>query len=391
MSERAIPLSEPSLGGNADTYVRDALASTFVANGPYVTRFEQEFAARVGSPHAVACASGTAAIHLALHALGVGPGDEVWVSDLTFVASANPARYCGARVTLVDSERESWNLDPDVVADELARRARSGVAMPAAIVAVHLLGHPARLGPIVDAAARHGVPVVEDAAESLGATWTAQADPSVAGREAGTVGTVGCYSFNGNKIMTTGGGGMVVTADAALATRIRHLATQAKLPGIGYTHDEIGFNYRMGNLSAALGVAQLEQLDGFLDHRRAIADRYAAALAGVDGLAVAPDCAWARRSGWLSSVMFEDELARERVRVALQDAGIESRPVWAPLRTQAPYRDTPILGGRVAVEVAERVLNLPSSATLTGQQQDRVIQVVRETVWSRFTRIIGVN
>jgi dTDP-4-amino-4,6-dideoxygalactose transaminase len=386
-----ISLSEPSLAGNADAYVRDAVASTFVANGPYVTRFEDEFAARVGSSHAVACASGTAAIHLALHALGIGPGDDVWVSDLTFVASANPARYCGARVVLVDSERESWNLDPDVVAGELARRARSGAAMPAAIVVVHLLGHPARLAPIVEAAARHGIPVVEDAAESLGATWTSHAEPSVAGREAGTVGTVGCYSFNGNKIMTTGGGGMVVTGDAALAARVRHLATQAKLPGVGYAHDEIGFNYRMSNLSAALGTAQLEQLDGFLARRRAIADRYDRAFAGVDGVTVPPDCTWARRSGWLSSVMFEDELGRERVRLALLDAAIESRPVWAPLRTQTPYRDVPVLGGDAAVRIAQRVLNVPSSATLTDEQQDRVIQVVRDAVRSRFTPTLGVN
>jgi len=385
------PLSEPLLGGNADGYVRDALASTFVANGPYVARFEDEVAARVGAPFAVACASGTAAIHLALHALGIGPGDEVWVSDLTFVASANPARYCGARVTLVDSERESWNLAPDVVVGELTRRARRGVAMPAAIVAVHLLGHPAHLGPVLEAAARHGVPVVEDAAEALGATWTAGAGPALDGREVGTVGTVGCYSFNGNKIMTTGGGGMVVTHDATLAARVRHLATQAKEPGVGYVHDEIGFNYRMSNLAAALGVAQLEQLDAFLARRRAIADRYDAAFADVDGIKAAPDCAWARRSGWLSSIVLEDEVTRERVRLALDGAGIESRPVWPPLRTQAPYRDAPVLGGNVAVELGERVLNLPSSASLGDEQQERVIDVVRHALWSHSTPALRVS
>jgi dTDP-4-amino-4,6-dideoxygalactose transaminase len=295
------------------------------------------------------------------------------VSDLTFVASANPARYCGARVTLVDSEPESWNLDPYVVAAELDRRAACGEPQPAAIVAVHLLGHPARLDVLLVAAAEHGVPVVEDAAESLAATWTGG---PLAGREVGTAGTIGCFSFNGNKLVTSGGGGMLVTANEALAAHARHLSTQAKLPGVGYAHDEIGFNYRLSNLSAALGLAQFEQVDTFLARRRAIAQRYDAALASVAGLRPAPDRPWARRSGWLSSVVCPDPATRERIRTALDADDIEARPVWAPLRHQAPYRGTPVLGGDVAVQLGDRVLNLPSSVTLTDEQQERVIDVV---------------
>ncbi|HEY7135176.1 MAG TPA: aminotransferase class I/II-fold pyridoxal phosphate-dependent enzyme [Acidimicrobiia bacterium] len=368
-----IHLSEPAFRGNEDAYVREAVASSFVAGGPFLGRFEAAFANRVDAPYAVACASGTAAIHLALVALGVRPGDEVWVSDLTFVASANPARYCGARVTLVDSEPESWNLDPYVVAEELDRRAACGEAQPAAIVAVHLLGHPARLDVLLVAAAEHGVPVVEDAAESLGATWTGG---PLAGREVGTVGTIGCFSFNGNKLVTSGGGGMLVTANEALAAHARHLSTQAKLPGVGYAHDEIGFNYRLSNLSAALGLAQFEQVDAFLARRREIADRYDAAFSRVPGLAAAPDRPWARRSGWLSSVVCADPTVRERIRLALEAGDVEARPVWAPLRHQAPYRGAPVLGGDVAVQLGDRVLNLPSSVTLTDEQQQRVIDVV---------------
>jgi dTDP-4-amino-4,6-dideoxygalactose transaminase len=368
-----IHLSEPAFGGNEEAYVREAIASSFVAGGPFLGRFEAAFASRIGAPYAVACASGTAAIHLALSTLGVRPGDEVWVSDLTFVASANPVRYCGARVTLVDSEPESWNLDPYVVAAELDRRAVCGEAQPAAIVAVHLLGHPARLDVLLVAAAEHGVPVVEDAAESLGATWTGG---PLAGREVGTVGTIGCFSFNGNKLVTSGGGGMLVTANEALAAHARHLSTQAKLPGVGYAHDEIGFNYRLSNLSAALGLAQFEQVDTFLARRRAIAQRYDTAFSAVAGLRPAPDRPWARRSGWLSSVVCPDPATRERVRIALEADDIEARPVWAPLRHQAPYRTTPVIGGDVAVQLGERVLNLPSSVTLSDEQQERVIDVV---------------
>ncbi len=249
--------------------------------GPFVERFEEAFAASVGARHAVACASGTAAIHLALLVLDVGPGDEVLVPTLTFVASANPVRYVGATPVFVDAEAETYNLDPALVVAELDRRARAGIRQPAAIEVVHLLGHPADMAPVLEAAERHGVPVVEDASEALGAAY--RTGP-FAGRQVGTIGRVGCFSFNGNKLITTGGGGMLVTDDEALAKRARHLSTQARLPGLAYDHDEVGFNYRLSNVSAALGLAQLEQLDALLAGRRANAARYDAAIRDLPAL-----------------------------------------------------------------------------------------------------------
>jgi dTDP-4-amino-4,6-dideoxygalactose transaminase len=374
-----IPLCVPELGGNAASYLAECLATNWVSTvGPFVSRFEREFARRVQSPHAVACSTGTAAIHLALLALGVGTGDEVWVSDLTFIASANPARYCGATVTLIDSEPATWNLDPDVVVDELEERARRGDRMPAAIVAVHLLGHPARLAPILRAAAVHGVPVIEDAAEALGSDWC---DGELSGRQAGTVSTVGCFSFNGNKVITTGGGGMLVTADESLAARARHLSTQAKLAAVDYRHDEVGYNYRLTNLAAALGVAQLERLDDHLVRKREIAERYDKGLAGLPGVTPPPREAWARSSVWLYSPLLDTFELRESVRLALAAAGVEARPVWTPLHEQRPYSNTPVLGGgAVASDVAARALSLPSSVGLTGRDQDEVVGIIVETL-----------
>ena len=262
-----------------------AVESGFVSSvGPFVAEFEEAFARRVGARYAVACSSGTAALHVAFLVLGVRPGDEVLCSDFTFVGSVNPIAYTGARPVLVDSERATWNLDPGLVAAELDRRAAAGEPQPAAVEVVHVLGQPADLAPILDACARHGVPVVEDAAESLGAGWSAG---PVAGRQTGAVGRVGAYSFNGNKIATTGGGGMVVTDDPDLAARARHLTTQAKVPDVGYLHDEVGYNYRLTNVAAALGLAQLERLDEFVDRKRAIAARYDEAIRGT-GLVAPP-------------------------------------------------------------------------------------------------------
>src|SRR5207248_2582197 len=228
----------------------------------------------------VACASGAAAIHLAFVALDFPAGSEVLVPSLTFVASANPIRYVGARPVFVDSEAETYNLDPGIVIEELDRRAGSGQAMPAAIEVVDLVGHPAAIDDLAEAALRHGVTIVEDASEAVGARYVGGAFD---GRHVGTIGRLGCFSFNGNKLITTGGGGMVVTDDAELARRVRHLSTQARLPGLAYDHDEVGYNYRLSNLAAALGLAQLEELPELLAARRANAARYDAALVDMPG------------------------------------------------------------------------------------------------------------
>ncbi len=325
-------------------------------------------------PEAVAVDSGTAALHLALLDVGVGAGDEVWISDLTFIATANAAHYCGARVTLVDSEPETWNLDPNVVVEELEARASPARAMPAAIVPVHLLGHPAQLAPILDAAAEHGIPVVEDAAEALGSRWTAG---PLADRAPGTVGTVGIFSFNGNKIMTTGGGGIVVSGDPERLARIRHVSHQAKVPGSDYEHDAVGFNYRLSHIAAAIGSVQLEHLPGMIDRRREIAQRYEDAFADLPDVGGQPNAPWAWRTGWLSSIVLADAAALRDVREALEAAAIEARPVWRPMRQQVPYEDATVLGGTVATELAARILCLPCSAHLTGEEQHGVIEVVR--------------
>jgi len=374
-----IPLCAPELGGNSSAYLSECLDTNWVSSvGPFVSRFEREFAARVQSAHAVACSSGTAAIHLGLLALNVRPGDEVWVSDLTFIASANPARHAGATVTLIDSEPDTWNLNPDIVVDELDARAARGDPMPAAIVAVHLLGHPPQLAPVLRAAAVHGVPVIEDAAEALGAAWCGG---ELSGRQAGSVSAIGCFSFNGNKVITTGGGGMLVTGDEALARRARHLSTQAKLAGIDYRHDEVGYNYRLTNLAAALGVAQLERLDGFLARKRHIAERYDDALGGMAGVTPPPREVWAKSSVWLYSPLFATFELRERVRLALTAADIEARPIWTALHEQKPYADAPVLGGgAVAADIASRALSLPSSVGLTESEQQEVVGIVAEAV-----------
>jgi dTDP-4-amino-4,6-dideoxygalactose transaminase len=375
-----IPLAEPTIGGNASRYLQECLTTNYVSSvGPFVERFEEAFAEAVGAKHAVACSSGTAAIHLALRVLDIPGGSEVWTSTLTFVASANPIRYVAARPVLVDSEPRTFNLDPDVIDDELRRRARLGLPQPAAIEVVHLVGHPADIEPIAAAAARHGVTVVEDASEALGATWTSG---TYAGRHAGTIGALGCFSFNGNKLVTTGGGGMVVTDDAALARRVRHLSTQARLSGRAYDHDEVGYNYRLSNLAAALGLAQMEQLPELLDARRAIAARYDDALAAIPELRPAPRASWADPSFWLytSTLIQPDERRRDQIMDALLDDGIEARPLWTPLHRTRLYADAARLGGNVADGIFDSAMSLPSSSSLTPQRQARVIDALIRAV-----------
>jgi len=367
-----IRLSEPTIGPPEIEATARAVGAGELTFGPDLPAFEAGLAAAVGVDGAVAVSTGTAALHLALIVAGVERGDEVWVSDLTFIATANAAHECGARITLVDSEADSWNLDPGVVVEELERRAAAGERQPAAIVPVHLLGHPADLGPIAAAAQRHGVMVVEDAAEALGSTWVGG---DLAGRAPGSVGDFGIFSFNFNKVISTGGGGMVVATRPEDLARVRHLGSQAKVPGSDYVHDEIGFNYRMSNVAAAIGAQQIQRLPDLVDRRRAIAERYRDAFAPL-GLASGPDLPWARRSGGLSSVVLPDRETRAAVRNALDAVSIEARPIWPPLRSQAPYRDAPVLGGTTAVKIAEQVLCLPCAAHLTTEQQDEVIDRV---------------
>ncbi|MFL6129125.1 MAG: DegT/DnrJ/EryC1/StrS family aminotransferase [Mycobacteriales bacterium] len=377
-----IPLLEPCLGGNEARYLAECVRTNLVSSiGPFVERFERDFAATVGARHAVACASGTAALHVALRLAGAGPGGTVAVSTFTFVASVNAVHYTGADPLLVDSEPRTWNLDTELLHDDVVRRARLGRPLPAAVEVVHLLGHPAEIEPVLALRDRFGIRVVEDAAESLGAAYTAGPH---ADRQVGTLGDIGCFSFNGNKTITTGGGGMLVTDDAQLAARARHLSTQARLPGFGYVHDTVGYNYRLTNIAAALGVAQLEQLPRLLAAKRALADRYATMLAGLP-VTPAPRAAWAAPSHWLYSILLRED--RDRVLAALRAAGVGARPLWLPVHQQAPYAAADRIGGGVADGLSRRGLSLPSSPGLSIVDQGRTVSALSAALPDRATAL----
>ncbi len=381
MSDQRIPLAVPSLGGNAAKYLQECLDTNFVSSvGPFVRRFETEFATHVGTAEAVACSNGTAALHVALRAAGVGPGDDVLVSDFTFVATVNPIAYLGARPVLVDADEDTWNMSPALVAEELDRRSRAGAKMPAALLVAHILGIPADLAPIRNACAKHGVSLIEDAAEALGARYVTG---PLAGQQVGTIGLMGCFSFNGNKIITCGGGGMIATRDPALAKRAKHLTTQARRPGPDYIHDEIGYNYRLTNLSAALGVAQLEKLDEFVARKRAIAARYNAAFAGIPGITLPPSPSWAAPTFWLYSILVDPAVIgidRTSVQQSLFEAGVDTRSLWVPAHRMPFYSDAPVLGGAVGDSIFARGLSLPCSVSLTESDQDYVIDSLAEIV-----------
>jgi dTDP-4-amino-4,6-dideoxygalactose transaminase len=377
MSDLPIPLSVPNLSGNERRYLEQCLETTFVSSvGPFVTRFEEAFVRSVDTRHAVACVSGTAALHVGLQVAGIQSGDEVFVSDFTFVATVNPLTYLGARPFLVDADAATWNMDPVLVCEELNRRAARGLRQPKAVLVAHVLGLPADIAPIRSACDRHGVLLIEDAAEALGAGYLTG---PLAGRQVGTIGIVGCFSFNGNKIITTGGGGMIATSDEGLATRAKHLTTQARLPGPEYLHDEIGYNYRLTNLAAALGVAQLERLPAFIERKQQIAARYDAAFGRLPGMTIPPRPAWALPTLWLYSVLIDPAttgIDRKWMLEQLAAKGIQTRPVWAPAHVMPFYREAPRLGGAVGDRLFAQGLSLPCSTGLTDADQDRVIDAV---------------
>ncbi|MBF5043461.1 aminotransferase class I/II-fold pyridoxal phosphate-dependent enzyme [Aggregicoccus sp. 17bor-14] len=374
-------LSPPHLGPHERGLVSDALESNWVAPlGPHVEAFQEEFAQAVGAPHALALSSGTAALHLALEGVGVGPGDEVVVSTLTFAASVNPIRYLGARPFFVDSEPGSWNMDPALLAELLQERARAG-RLPRAVVLVHLYGQCADLDPIAEACERHGVALVEDAAEALGSSYR--------GRPAGTRGRVGVFSFNGNKIITTSGGGMLVSADGALVRRALKLSTQAREPAAHYEHTEVGYNYRLSNVLAAIGRGQLRVLEERVEARRRNFARYAEALGDLPGLAFMPEAPWGRHTRWLTTLTLDPARAgadREAVRLALERENIEARPVWKPMHLQPVFSGCGVKGGAVSEALFRDGLCLPSGSSLTPEEVARVAGLVRAAVPGRAGR-----
>jgi perosamine synthetase len=372
-----IPLSEPEVAGREWQYVKQCLDTGWISSvGSFVERFEREVATRVRSPWAVATMNGTAALHLALKVAGVEPGDEVLVSDLTFIAPANAVRYLGAWPVFLDAEPEHAQLDPGAVAAFLERRCerRTGGTFDRgtgrrvkALLPVDILGHPVDLDPLLDLCAAWELELVEDATESLGARYR--------GAPVGSRAGLACLSFNGNKLVSTGGGGMVLTRSQAWADRIRRLSTQAKDDPVESVHGEVGYNYRMTNVLAAIGVAQLERLDEYLERKRRIARRYDAALGP---LGRAP---WAESSHWLYTIRVDPDrfgLDSRALLRFLEARRIRTRPLWQPMHRSPAHRDCPAGDCPVAERLYRMALSLPCSVGLGEADQERVIAAVRE-------------
>jgi pyridoxal phosphate-dependent aminotransferase EpsN len=370
-AEARIYLSPPHLGDAELELVKEAFASNWIAPvGPHLDSFEKEFAEYLGVPYAVALSSGTAAIHLALRLLRVQPGDEVLCSTLTFAASANPIIYEGGRPVFIDSEPASWNMDPVLLREELDACAARG-CLPRAVIVVDLFGQSADYDPIRDACARYGVPIIQDSAEALGATYKE--------RMTGSQGRCGVFSFNGNKIITTSGGGMLVSGDPIFIERGRFLATQARDPAAHYQHSTIGFNYRMSNVLAGIGRGQLRVLAERIAARRRNFERYKVLLGSVPGLEFMPLASYGEPNFWLTCVTIDPKkfgATREDVRIALAAQNIEARPIWKPLHLQPVFAHCRVRGGPVADLVFTRGLCLPSGSSLTDAEANRVCAIV---------------
>jgi perosamine synthetase len=359
-----IPVYEPWLGEREEAYVLDAVRSGWISSlGKYVSRFEEMFADFCGVKHAVSVTNGTTALHLALHALGIGPGDEVIVPALTFVASANAVTYTGATPVFADVDPVTWCIDPHEVERMITSHTR-------AVIPVHLYGHPAPMAALNELAAAYNLLVIEDAAEAHGA--------AVNGRRAGSLGTISAFSFYGNKIITTGEGGMLTTGDGKLAARCRLLSDHAMSPQRRYWHDEVGFNYRMTNLQAAVGVAQMERIDEFIARKRRIAGWYREDLSDLPGITLPAEAAGFTNNYWMVSVLIDPpySLSRDALIPVLRDQGIDSRPFLHPMDTLPPYRQARPCP--MSLSLSQRGLNLPSSPILTREQVRYICEVIHQ-------------
>ncbi len=383
--------------GNAEAaFVKEAFDTNWIAPlGPNVDGFERDLEAYTGSKHAAVLSSGTAAIHLALIMLNVGPGDYVICQSMTFSATANPIKYLGATPVFVDSEPGTWNMCPDALEDALryltqstdtlsqrSARTTQGAALraqrsrPKAIIPVHLYGMPARMDEIMKVAGRYGIPVVEDAAEALGSR--------IGGRMCGSLGDVGILSFNGNKIITTSGGGALLGNDEALIARARFLATQARDPAPHYQHSEIGYNYRMSNVLAGIGRGQMQILDQRISQRRANYDFYCEQLAGMAGISLLAEPGGSFSNRWLSCILVDPEktggITNEHIRLALAKENVEARPLWKPMHLQPVFEGCPYFGLQVAETLFEQGLCLPSGSNLDDRDRERIAEVLKESL-----------
>ena len=376
-----IYLSPPHVSARDRELLLDAFDSNWVAPlGPHVDAFEREAAEVTGRGRAVALASGTAALHLALLTLGVGPGDRVLVPTTTFAATANAVTYVGAQPVFVDVTAQTWTLDPELVEQELDRARLAGEPV-AAVLPVDLYGQACDYEPLEKSCHRHGALLVEDAAEALGSTYR--------DRPAGSFGDAAVLSFNGNKILTTSGGGMLLTDRDDVADRVHHLATQAREPALHYEHRDIGYNYRLSNLLAAIGRAQLEQLPERVAARQRVRARYAEALGSVPGVTLMPEATYGTSNCWLTCVLLDPEVfgaTPADVCAYLGEQQIEARPTWKPMHLQPVFADAERVGGAVAEGIFARGLCLPSGSALTEQQQERVVSELLSTPRARTRR-----
>jgi len=359
-----IPIAEPSLGEEELNNVIEAIKSGWISSkGKFIPEFEENFARYCGVRNGVATSNGTVALHLALIALGIGAGDEVIVPTLTFIATANAVKYTGAEPVFVDSHPDYWCIDPQKIQQAITPKTR-------AIIPVHLYGHPCDMDPIMDVAKRHNLYVIEDAAEAHGAQYKE--------RKVGSFGDIACFSFYGNKIITTGEGGMCVTNSKQLAERMRILRDHGMNPHRRYWHDVVGFNYRMTNMQAAVGVAQLSKVDKFVEKRREIAGLYSSRLNGIEGIALSPEMPWARHVYWMYSILVQDNFGidRDELMNRLELKGIETRPLFHPVHMMPPHKKSESIA--VAEELSRKGVSLPSSINLTAEQVKYVADVIRE-------------
>ena len=367
-------LSPPHMGGREPEFVRQAFESNYIAPlGPMVDAFEKEFSAYTGLPHCVALSSGTAATHLALRHLGVGPGDEVMASTLTFIGSVTPVTFQGAAPVFIDCDESNWNMDPTLLEQAIEDAARRGKS-PKAVIPTDLYGQPCDLPRIRAICDRHGIPVLCDSAEAMGAR--------IQERHAGSDAWAAVYSFNGNKIMTTSGGGMLASPDKALIDHARKLSQQARDPAPWYEHTEIGFNYRMSNILAAIGRGQLEVLDDRVRRKREIFAGYQSRLGGLPGISFMPEPAGCRSNRWLTVALIDPSsfgADTHAVREALESENIEARPVWKPMHLQPVFQSVRRVGGKVSERLFAQGLCLPSGTAMTDADLDRVCEIVRRT------------
>ncbi|MFM7488302.1 MAG: DegT/DnrJ/EryC1/StrS family aminotransferase [Cytophagales bacterium] len=378
-------LSPPHMGGEELGFIQQAFDANWVSPaGPHIDAFEKRLAEYNGITHCAALSSGTAAIHLALVILGVKSGDEVICSTFTFSGSCNPIIYAGATPVFVDSEPETWNMDPELLEEAIVDRIKKG-RKPKAIILVHLYGMPAKINELVSLSRKYEIPIVEDAAEALGSTYE--------GKKAGTFGDIGIYSFNGNKIITTSGGGAMVSENENWIKKARHLATQARDAAPHYQHSEVGYNYRLSNISAGIGLGQLKVIDERVRQRRANFDFYKAAIGLMPGVTFQPEARSAFSNRWLTTIVIDSAKAggvsREDIRLSLEKENIESRPLWKPMHLQPIFKEFPAYGGRVSELLFNEGLCLPSGSSLVAAELQQIKNLFAEILMRGNTETLS--